>query len=167
MVSLERTTDGGVSFPMALLFWKFHEGHPKGFAALVAEERLFVCQGKDGMKLQLDFSPFEDENTVGFEDTEAFLEAHGQLRLPVLIQFAIPLVKVGCLASPYQVRRVKNHHLEAVVRVWHIGEVADGVRVNHHQLPVRQVDIFIADVHELHEGVVFVEPEHPAATTSV
>jgi hypothetical protein len=34
MVSLERTTGGGVIFPMALLFWKFHEGHPKGLLFL-------------------------------------------------------------------------------------------------------------------------------------
>lgn len=92
MVSLERTTVGGVSFPMALLFWKFHKGHPKGFAALVAEERLFVCQGKDGMKLQLDFSPFEDEYSIRFKHPEALIEAHGQLLSPIFVEDAKPLV---------------------------------------------------------------------------
>ena len=62
IASLSRTltTGGGVSFPMALLFWKFHEGHPKGFAAPVAEERLFIRQGKYSLQLQLCFAPFED-----------------------------------------------------------------------------------------------------------
>ena len=146
---------------------QFHKCNPKSFAALVAEERLLGSQSEDGFQLQLGFTPLEDENAVGFQHTEALFKAHGQLRLPVLIELAEPLIKVGGLASPYQMRRVEHHHLEAAVREWHGREVADGVWMHHHQLPVRQKDFLIADVHELHEGIVFVEPKHPASTTCI
>lgn len=34
----------------SLFFWKFHEGHPKGFAPLVSKKRLFLCQCKNGLE---------------------------------------------------------------------------------------------------------------------
>ena len=133
----------------------------------MTKQRFFGGQRQYCFQFQLRFSPFEHKHAVVVEHTEALAETHGQLRLTVSVEATELFVKVSRFASPNQVRRVEDHKAKRLVRERHLGEIADDVGMHDAQLPVCQGTFLVADVHEVDQRIVFIEPEHTAAAAGI
>ena len=142
-----------------------------GLSCEVSEQRFSRERTKQVLRLYVCLVPLENQNPARCKHPPALRKTCHDVGLPcLLVQKPVLLVNHTFHRATCQMRRVKDNHLEHVVRERHVSKVGNLVRLNTPTgVPVvlKCALLNLSAVHKKRVWVSLVPPEHPATAAGI